>query len=93
MVESFAGAGFLTCTCVHAVCFQVAANFLYGDECGIVVIGASAHGEELVVDARVYVVFQIPDGCAVVSFGVVLEFHELCNESDRGHVVGLLELL
>ena len=45
------------------------------------------------MNARVYIVFQIPNSCTVVSFGVVFEFHEFRNESDRGHVVGLLELL
>ena len=72
LVEGFAGTSFLPCACVHAVCFQVGANFFYGSECGVVVVGASARGEELVVDTRMYVVFQIPDGSTIVGFGVVL---------------------
>ena len=93
LVESFTRTGFLPCSRVHVIRFQVGANFSYGHERSVVVAGASTHREELVVDSRVHVVFQIPNCCAVVSFGIVLEFHELCNESDHGHVVGLFELL
>ena len=57
LVESFTGTGFLSCSCIHAIHFQVGANFFYGHECGIVVAGASTHREELVADLRVYIVF------------------------------------
>ena len=72
LVDRFAGASFLSCACVHAVCLQVGADFFYGGKRGIIVTGMSACREELVVDARVYIVFQVPNSCAVVSFSVVL---------------------
>ena len=93
LVESFAGAGFLPCSHIHAIRLQVSADFFYGSKCGVVVVRASTHREELVANARVNIVFQIPNGCTIISFGVVFEFHELHNESDHGHVVGLFELL
>ena len=72
LVESFTWTGFLPCSCVHAIRFQVGANFFYGHEHSVVVAGASSHREELVMDVRMDVVFQIPDSCAVISFGIVL---------------------
>ena len=57
LVETFAGSGFLPCSHIHVIHFQITTDFFYGDERGIIVAGTSTGREELVVDARVYVVF------------------------------------
>ena len=39
------------------------------------------------------IVLEESDSCLVISFSVVLEFHELHNESNCGHIVSLPEFL
>ena len=59
----------------------------------IIVIRTPTHREQLIANTEMDIVLEDADRCLVTSFGIILEFHELCNESDCGHVVSLLELL
>ena len=77
----------------HALCFEVGANLFDGCESGVIIGRVMSCGEELVLNVGMDIVFKETDSCLVVGFSTIHEFHELCNEGDYGHVVGLPKLL
>ena len=82
LMDRLAGARFFPSSGVHVVHLQIVANFFYGDEGHIIVGRALSRREELVSDSRMNVVLEESDSCVVVGLGIILQFHELHDESN-----------